>query len=69
MLIQTEKSLVMLCQRFHQFLESLNRQFTFSRPQVFIGAVQPPNFELALMNQFSSEVNDATFEISDEYDC
>jgi len=66
--IKTEKSLVMLCQRFHQFLESLNRQSTFSQSQVFIGAVQPPNFEWALMNQFSSGVDDATFEISDEYD-
>ncbi len=68
MVIQTEKSFVMLCQRFHQVLESLKRQSIFSRSQIFIGAVQPSNFELALMNQFSSEIIDATFETSDEYD-
>ena len=68
MVTQPDKSFVIPSQRFHQVLESLKRQSIFSRSQIFIGAVQPSDFELALMNQFSSEIIDATFETSDEFD-
>ena len=47
------------------FLESLKRQTIFSESQIYVGAVQPSNFELNLLNQFSFENSNVIFEIFD----
>ena len=47
------------------FLESLKRQTIFSQSQIYIGAVQPSNFELEIINQFSSENKNVILETFD----
>jgi FkbM family methyltransferase len=47
------------------FLESLKRQTIFSESQIYVGAVQPSDFELELLNQFSSECSNVILEIFD----
>ena len=47
------------------FLESLKRQTIFSQSQIYIGAVQPSDFELEIINQFSSENKNVILETFD----
>jgi hypothetical protein len=47
------------------FLESLKRQTIFSESQIYVGAVQPSDFELDLLNQFSFENSNVILEIFD----
>ena len=47
------------------FLESLKRQTIFSESQIYVGAVQPSDFELDLLNQFSSKNGNVILEIFD----
>ena len=45
------------------FLESVKRQTIFSESQIYVGAVEPSDFELDLLNQFSSENRNVILEI------
>ena len=47
------------------FLESLKRQTIFSESQIYVGAVQPSDFELDLLNHFSSENRNVSLEVFD----
>jgi hypothetical protein len=47
------------------FIESLKRQTIFSESQIYVGAVQPSEFELDLLNQFSSENKNVILEVFD----
>ena len=47
------------------FLKSLKRQTIFSESQIYVGAVQPSDFELELLNQFSSENSNVNLEVFD----
>ena len=47
------------------FLESLKRQTIFSESQIYVGAVQPSNFELDFINQFGSENKNVILEVFD----
>ena len=47
------------------FLESLKRQTIFTESQIYLGAVQASDFELNLLNQFSSENSNVILEVFD----